>query len=110
MTQPRRTRQQRRQDQPAQEPPVQEPVIEERRVTTMATTRIPLDQMTDEQKHSAFQEWMDRQNSRKATNTAKRSALNRLKAAHEREYNSYLEEEKAKAMAGGSANGVGEDE
>lgn len=107
MTTPRRTRQPRQTQQPPVEEPKPTPKIERRPV--MTTSRIPLDQMTEEQKQRAFSEWMEKQDSRKITNTAKRAALNRLKAKYEREYNQFLEEERQSAITGRGGNGVGED-
>lgn len=115
MTTPRRARRPNQREQPVTPPAeiVEEPVIEERKeVTTMTTgTRIPFDQMTEDQKRNAYQDWLKRQDSRKVQNVAKRNAMNQLKANHEQEYNQLLEAARKSAAAGGGNNtGMDEDD
>ncbi len=49
-------------------------------------------QQTKAQREIAFNKWMERQDSAKGRNAAKREAVNALKAAHIDEYNSLLQE------------------
>ncbi len=99
MTQQPETRRQRR-SRETQEKETQ--IKEEGVVTTMTSPQASstLAEMSPEQKEQAFAKWMDQQDNKKATNTAKRNAANILKGRHEEEYKTIFDAEKTR-LAGG---------
>ena len=71
-------------------PEVQESNKDKGRVTIMASAQIAYKDMTDEQKRVKFENYMQRQESNKGKNAAKRDATNQLKAKHIDDYNILL--------------------
>jgi len=67
----------------------------------MTTRNVAFDQMTQQEQLAAFAKWQQNQSNRRVNTTAKRSALTRLKALHEGEYNSLLQAEMTRLQNGG---------
>ncbi len=80
----------------------------EGRETTMVTTTVgKFSEMTEEQQQEAFRKYVQRQDTSKGRNIAKRLAVTALKAAHMPEYNQLLQDFSKKQ--GVSVPGAGED-
>ena len=56
----------------------------------MSAERVPFEQMTEDQKKTAFEKWMSSRETRKTTSDKRRKAVRALVAAHQDEYNALL--------------------